>query len=69
MSFSSPFVKKLPRTPEARPYFVAVQLEWDETGQQMRIRRGLLETEGVLPVLVPCQQVMRALNSGSPYNL
>lgn len=32
---------------------IAVQVEWDETGQQMRLRRGLIEIEGVLPVLAP----------------
>lgn len=32
--------------------FVKVNLEWDETGQQTRLRRGLIEVEGVMPVLV-----------------
>lgn len=32
--------------------FVKVNLEWDETGQQARLRRGLIEVQGVMPVLV-----------------
>ena len=38
---------------------IAVQVEWDETGQQMRLRRGLIEIEGVLPVLVPLPKGLR----------
>ena len=29
-----------------------INLEWDETGQETRLRRGLIEISGVLPVLV-----------------
>lgn len=35
-----------------RPSFLKVNLEWDETGQTMRLRRGIIEVEGVMPVLV-----------------
>ena len=38
-----------------RVRFSKMCLEWDETGQSMRLRRGLIEVEGVMPVLVSCQ--------------
>lgn len=33
-------------------YMTKINLEWDETGQTMRLRRGLVQVEGVMPVLV-----------------
>jgi len=43
--------------------FVKVNLEWDETGQQTRLRRGLIEVEGVMPVLVQRMEVFAIRNS------
>ena len=36
--------------------FVKMNLEFDETGQHTRLRRGLIEVQGVMPVLVPSQK-------------
>ena len=38
-------------TQPTRPSFVKMHLHWDETGQSMRLRRGLIEVEGVMSVL------------------
>ena len=38
---------------QRRAQFTKMNLEWDETGQSMRLRRGLIAVEGVMPVLVP----------------
>ena len=40
---------------EASYDFVGLNLEWDETGQAMRIRRGILEVDGTMSVLAACQ--------------
>ena len=33
--------------------FIKISLEWDETGQELRLRRdSLIEVQGVMPVLV-----------------
>lgn len=36
----------------ANPSFVKMNLEFDETSQCMRLRRGLIEVDGHMPVLV-----------------
>ena len=33
-------------------HLIKMNLEWDETGQSMRLRRGIIEVDGVMPVLV-----------------
>ena len=38
---------------EANQEFAKVTLDWDETGQEVRLRRGLVEVQGTMPVLVP----------------
>ena len=35
-----------------KPKFTKMNLEWDETGQCLHLRRGLISVEGVMPVLV-----------------
>ena len=38
---------------QPRPlHLIKMNLEWDETGQSMRLRRGIIEVDGVMPVLV-----------------
>ena len=41
---------------ESRPSFVKVALEWDESSQKLRLRRGIIAVDGVMPVLVPWMQ-------------
>lgn len=36
-----------------KPEFIKACIEWDETSQAMRLRRGIVCVEGVLPTLVP----------------
>lgn len=36
-----------------------MNVEFDETGQESRLRRGIIEVSGVMPVLVSCQHPQR----------
>ena len=38
-----------------RRHFIKMNLEWDETGQAMQLRRGLTRVNGVMPTLVSCR--------------
>ena len=48
--------------PERKHQMIKVNLEWDETGQAMQLRRGLIRVNGVMPVLVPCLKNLFADN-------
>ena len=37
-----------------RRHLIKANLEWDETGQSMQLRKGLVRVDGVMPVLVLC---------------
>ncbi len=39
-------------SPGQRIHFSKLNLEWDETGQALKLRRGIIEVDGVMPVLV-----------------
>ena len=41
----------------SKHHFVKVIVEWDETSQYMRLRRGLIAVEGVMPTLVSCREL------------
>lgn len=40
---------------QAQPHMFKVNVEWDETSQACRLRRGLIEVDGTMPAMVPCR--------------
>jgi len=54
-------------TQPTRPSFVKMHLHWDETGQAMRLRRGLIEVEGVMSVLVQRMELLVNYDKSSPW--
>lgn len=47
------------------PDFSKAVLEWDESSQYLKLRRGIVSVEGVMPVLVTCLHAQREISQAS----